>query len=437
MKVAVFGLGYVGSVMTGCLARAGHEVVGVDLQDERVEQVNAGGCPVIEPGVPEAIAQGVAEGRITATTDAAEAVAACELSFVCVGTPSSADGSLEVSRVEAVCRRIGEVLAQRPGLPRHTVVIRSTVMPGTVERCTELTAEAAGCAPGERFTLVVNPEFLREGAGVADFLSPPFTLVGAREADWAEPLRRVYAFVEAPFEVTSPGTAELLKTVCNAWHATKVAFGNEIGRLAGAVGTDPMALMELFVRDERLNLSASYLRPGFAYGGSCLPKDVEALGHLARHHHVELPVLQGVPRSNQLHVDRAVAAIEASGCERVGFLGISFKPDTDDLRSSPLLDLVQACLARGYTVRIFDPNVRVGSLVGSNRDYALSRIRHLAELLVDEPAELVESVDLVVVGHPSAAFAQVCGTLGTEQQVLDLVDGIDSAATPARRIALW
>ena len=432
MRVTVFGLGYVGSVMTGCLAQAGHDVIGVDLQRERVEQVRAGGCPVIEPGVPEAIAQGVAEGRVTATTDAVEAVRKASVSFVCVGTPSAPDGSLDVSRVEAVCRRIGQVLADGPVDAPHHVVIRSTVMPGTSARCIDLLAEASGAPPGERFTLTINPEFLREGAGISDFLSPPYTLVGSPEPAWAEPLRELYGFVEAPFVVAPLGEAELLKTVCNAWHATKVGFGNEVGRLAGALGVDPHVLMELFVRDERLNLSASYLRPGFAYGGSCLPKDVEALGHLARHHHVELPVIQGVPRSNSLHVERAVAIIEESGCDRIGFLGLSFKPGTDDLRSSPLLDLVQACLARGLTVRVHDPNVAVGSLVGSNRDYALGRVRHLAELLVDDPAELVAGVELVVLGHPDAAFVEACAALGPQQQILDLVRALEPASTAAR-----
>ena len=428
MKVAVFGLGYVGSVMTGCLARAGHEVIGVDLQRERVEQVRAGGCPVIEPGVPEAIASGVREGRVTATTDAAEAVGRASISFICVGTPMAADGSLDVSRVEGVCRRIGQVLGDRV----HHVVIRSTVMPGTCARCIDVLTEVGGAPAGERFTLTINPEFLREGAGISDFLSPPYTLVGAPEPGWAEPLRELYGFLDAPFVVTSLGVAELLKTVCNAWHATKVGFGNEVGRLAGSLGVDPHALMELFVRDERLNLSASYLRPGFAYGGSCLPKDVEALGHLARRQHVELPVIQGVPRTNRLHVDSAVAIIEESGCDRVGFLGLSFKPDTDDLRSSPLLDLVQACLARGLQVRIHDPNVRVGSLVGSNRAYALGRVRHLADLLVDDPAELVAGSDLVVLGHPDPSFAETCRSMGPDQQVLDLVRVLDATRTGAR-----
>jgi GDP-mannose 6-dehydrogenase len=428
MKVAVFGLGYVGSVMTGCLAQAGHDVIGVDLQRSRVDQVREGGCPVIEPGVPEAIATGVAEGRVTATTDAAQAVREAEISFICVGTPSAADGSLDVSRVEAVCRRIGEVLTDR----LHHVVIRSTVMPGTCARCIDALSDASGGAAGERFTLTINPEFLREGAGISDFLSPPYTLVGAPDASWAAPLRELYSFLDAPFVVTALEVAELLKTVCNAWHATKVGFGNEVGRLAGSLGVDPHALMDLFVRDERLNLSAMYLRPGFAYGGSCLPKDVEALGHLARRQHVELPVIQGVPRSNRLHVERAVGIIEGSGCDRIGFLGLSFKTDTDDLRNSPLLDLVQACLARGLQVRIHDPNVQVGSLVGSNRDYALGRVRHLADLLVDDPAELVAGSELVVLGHGDASFARACATMSRSQQILDLVRGLDPTRTPAR-----
>lgn len=437
MRVAVWGLGYVGSVMAGCLADAGIDVVGVDVQPQRVAQVRAGGCPVIEPGVPEAIRRGVAQGRIVATCEPAEAVRGTDLSFVCVGTPPAPDGSLDMGRVDAVCRAIGQELRTAFPTAPHPVVLRSTVMPGTWSRCQALLAEASGGAPGERFTVLLNPEFLREGTGVADFLSPPFTLAGAAHPEDAEPLRRLYSFLAAPFVVTAPGTAELLKTVCNAWHATKVGFANEVGRLAGALDVDPHDLMDLFVRDERLNLSSAYLRPGFAYGGSCLPKDMGALGHLARHHHVELPVIEAVPRSNRLHVKRAIAAIERSGCERIGFLGLSFKPGTDDLRNSPLLDLVQACLGKGLAVRVHDPDVREGWLVGSNRDYALSRVRSLGELLADDAEEMAAGSDLVVVGHKTEEFARVCAALRPDQQVLDLVRAIPPGRTRAKWTGLF
>lgn len=421
MKVAVFGLGYVGSVMTAALAQAGHEVVGVDVQADRVALLNSGGSPVMEPGVPEAIAAGAAAGRVTATTDTAAAIADADISFICVGTPPTEDGSLDVSRVEAVCATLGGLLADRRGAP-HTVVIRSTVMPGTTGRCLAILAEASGRAPGDAFALAINPEFLREGVGMSDFVSAPFTLIGVQQAAWADPLVALYEFVGAPAEVTSPEVAELLKTVCNAWHATKVAFANEVGRLCGELSTDPHEVMRIFARDERLNLSGTYLTPGFAYGGSCLPKDIEALGHLARRLHVELPVLQAVPRSNDLHIDRAFAAIERSGCDRVGFLGLSFKAGTDDLRGSPLLTLVQRCLGRGLRVSVYDPNVQVDSLVGSNRAYALSLIRRLDDLLVTDPAAL--EADLYVLGHGTVEMQVAAKALPSTATVLDLVRAV-------------
>ncbi len=433
MRAAVFGLGYVGSVMTAALADAGHSVVGVDVQPDRVALLAGGGSPVIEPGVPEAIAAGAGAGRITATADVADAIAGADLSFICVGTPPTPDGSLDVSRVEAVCATIGAALADRTG-PAHAVVIRSTVMPGTTERCLGILAEASGRAPGDAFTLAVNPEFLREGVGMSDFVSAPFTLIGCREEAWAAPLAELYGFIEAPVAVTSPGVAELLKTVCNAWHATKVSFANEVGRLCGELAVDPHELMRLFVRDKRLNLSASYLTPGFAYGGSCLPKDVEALGHLARHLHVELPIIQAVPRSNERHIDRAFAAIEASGCDSIGFLGLSFKAGTDDLRGSPLLTLVQRCLGRGLRVRVYDPNVQVASLVGSNRDYALSLIRRLDDLLVTDPADL--GADLYVLGHGTVEMAAAARALPADVTVLDLVRAVEPEELQARYLGL-
>jgi GDP-mannose 6-dehydrogenase len=340
-------------------------------------------------------------------------LADCEVSFICVGTPSSSDGSLNTAAVESVCAEIGEALKKHPSDRPLTVAIRSTVMPGTARRCEERLAETA--------RVCVNPEFLREGSAVSDFLSPPFTLVGTSDEEWAEPLRLVYGFLNAPFVVVDTGVAEILKTVSNTWHATKICFTNEVARLCQQLKIDPQAVMDLFVRDERLNLSASYLRPGFAYGGSCLPKDVEAINHLARQHHVELPLLEGVPRSNRRHLRKAMEAITSSGCQRVGFLGLSFKPGTDDLRGSPLVDLVEFCLGKGMTVRIFDKCVNPELLVGSNRRYVMERIGHIGELLASRPEDLVERSDLFVVGHRDDAFADFCRRLPAGKKILDLV----------------
>lgn len=420
MKVCVFGLGYVGTVMMGCLAREGHSVVGVDLKREKVDLLEAGESPVVDPGLGELIAAGRSAGLLRATDDPREAVAATEMSFICVGTPAARDGRVDTTAVQDVCGQIGaalrEVDAERP----HTVVIRSTVMPGTVSRCRQRLADASGGEQGGAFTLCINPEFLREGSAVADFMSPPFTVIGADDEAWAEPLRRMYGFLEAPLFVTEPGVAEVLKMVCNAWHATKVCFANEVGRLCGDNGIDPHAVMDLFVRDDKLNLSGTYLRPGFVYGGSCLPKDVMALVHFARRSQLELPLLEGVPRSNALHGERAKDAILSTGCRRIGFLGLSFKRGTDDLRGSPLVDLVEFCLGKGLVVRVFDPSVVPSRLVGRNREVALQRLGHLADVLVSDVEDLVSRTDLLVLGHHDESFLELCERLPASKRVLDL-----------------
>lgn len=417
MKVAVFGLGYVGTVMMGCFARAGVTVVGVDVKPEKVELLESGRSPIVEPGLGELIAAGRDAGLLRATSSAREAVAATEMSFICVGTPAAADGSVDTSAVEHVCGQIGAALQELGSEQPHTIVIRSTVMPGTIDRCRRKLEETSG---GAEQPLCINPEFLREGSAVADFMSPPFTVVGAADESWAEPLREVYGFLEAPFIVTEPGTAEVLKVVCNVWHATKVCFANEIGRLCEGSFIDPLAVMDLFVRDEKLNLSASYLRPGFVYGGSCLPKDMGAAIHLARRAQLDLPLLEAVPRSNVLHAERAKQAILSTGCERVAFLGLSFKGGTDDLRGSPLVDLVEFCLGKGLRVRVYDPSVVPSRLVGRNREVALDRLGHLAELLVADVEELVDRAELFVLGHHDEPLAEFCQRLPSSKRVLDL-----------------
>ncbi|MFH2005398.1 MAG: nucleotide sugar dehydrogenase [bacterium] len=434
MNVSIFGLGYVGTVMLGCLARAGHRVTGIDVQPDRVAQLNAGESPIVEPGLAELIAQGAAAGRIQATTEVALGESA--ISFVCVGTPSASDGSLDTSTVESVCAEIGQALARRTDPAAHCVVIRSTVMPGTLQRCSERLARASGSAPGDRFTLCANPEFLREGSAVKDFQDPPFTLVGAEDPAWAEPLRKLYDFLDSPFLVTGVGEAEILKTLSNAWHAAKVCFGNEVARLCRPQNIDPHRVMELFVQDARLNLSASYLRPGFAYGGSCLPKDVKAVGHLAESLHVELPLLQAVERSNRCHLERALEHIAESGSRRVGFLGLSFKPGTDDLRSSPHLDLVEYCLGKGLSVHIYDPCVQPARLVGANRHHVQERIGHIAELLVDSLDALVDHAELFVVGHRDPRFADLCRRLPADRKILDLVRAVEPDEVTAHYVGL-
>ena len=421
MKVNIFGLGYVGSVMAGCLAKAGHDVLGVDVQAERVEQVKRGESPVAEPGLAEHFAQAHEAGTLDATKDVSQAMAHGNISFLCVGTPSKTDGSLDTSAVENVCEEIGLALAGSPASEPHTVVIRSTVMPGTLKRCEDIMRQTTNTEPGPSFRLLINPEFLREGSAVADFHKPPFTLLGCDDPAWASPLKRLYDFLDAPVLVYPVGVAEIHKVICNAWHATKVSFANEVGRLCKGLEVDSQQVMELFVQDEKLNLSAYYLRPGFAYGGSCLPKDVKALGFLSRKLNMELPVMENLTRSNRRHIKLACDRIEASTARRVAFLGISFKPGTDDLRGSPLLDLVEFCLGKGMEVSIHDPGVQAEKLVGANLKQATQRLGHLADYLVNDITQLTNQADLFVLGHTNPDFADFCKTLPKDKRVLDLV----------------
>jgi GDP-mannose 6-dehydrogenase len=353
-----------------------------------------------------------------------EALDGAEVSFVCVGTPPALDGSVDTSTVEAVCGQIGRTLSHSSSGAHHTVVIRSTVMPGTTARCGARLEAEIGRALGEGFTICINPEFLREGVAVADFLDPSYTVIGAREPKWADPLGELFSFLEAPWIVTEPEVAEMLKMVCNTWHAAKVCFANEVGRLCRANDVDAQEVMDIVTRDRRLNVSARYLRPGFAYGGSCLPKDVSAVVHLARRSQVELPLIEGLPRSNDLHIDQAKARILASGRRRVGFLGLSFKPGTDDLRGSPLVDLVEFCVGKGFAVQIYDPGVRPARLVGRNLQVALERLGHLADLLVPSLDEIAASSELLVVGHHDERFTRFCRALPREVEILDLVGAL-------------
>ena len=356
MRLSVFGLGYVGCVSAACFAREGHEVLGVDVNRTKVEIINGGKSPIVEAGVGELIGEMVARRKLRATTDPAEAVAASEISLVCVGTPSSPDGSLDLANVKRVCAEIGGALKTKRG--PHTVVIRSTMLPGTVESVVVPTLEASsGRKAGRDFGVCINPEFLREGTSLKDFYSPPFTLIGADEEGAAASVRRLYAGIDAPILVVGVRTAEMIKYACNSFHALKVSFANEIGNLCKAFGIDSREVMDAFCLDTKLNLSPYYLKPGFAFGGSCLPKDLRALSRKAEMLGVDVPVLSAVLSSNRLQVERAVEMVLRTGKRRVGLLGLSFKAGTDDLRESPAVALVEALIAEGMELAIYDRNV--------------------------------------------------------------------------------
>jgi GDP-mannose 6-dehydrogenase len=420
MKVAVFGLGYVGTVSAASLAADGHEVVGVDVNADKVAAVNAGRSPIVEPGLDALLASTVAAGRLRATTDAAEAVTASEASLLCVGTPSRRNGSLDLTYLERVSDQIGRAL--RDTSRYHVVVVRSTVLPGTThELIIPALERESGKTYGDGFGVSVNPEFLREGTALKDFRKPPLTLVGHNHAADASGTIALYQAIDAPLVSTSIRVAEMLKYASNAWHALKVCFANEIGNVCKRVGLDSHEVMDIFCRDEKLNLSGHYLKPGFAFGGSCLPKDVRALQYRAKQVDVDLPVISHILASNALQIQHALDEVLETGKRKIGLLGFSFKGDTDDLRESPMVILAEALLGKGLTLRIYDRNVSLAKLVGRNKEYIENQIPHLSSLLCTAIEEVVDSSDVIVIGNQSPEFAGALARCREDQIVIDLV----------------
>lgn len=419
MKIAVFGMGYVGVVSAACLARDGHEVVGVDPQPAKVEIVNSGKAPIIEKNVNELIEEAVAAGRLRATTSAAEAVAATDLSLVCVGTPSRKNGSLDTTAVERVCEEIGAAIAAK-GKP-HTVVIRSTILPGTMRGIVIPAFEKAlGDNVGTLVRLANNPEFLRESTAVHDYDNPPKTVVGSDDEKVAQTVIDLYSALPGPKFATSLEVTEMVKYADNSWHATKVAFANEIGNIAQAVGVDSWEVMDIFCQDTKLNISPYYMKPGFAFGGSCLPKDVRALTFKGRDLDLDLPLLNALIPTNEAQVERAVEMVADYGIRNIAFLGISFKSGTDDLRESPQVTLVERLLGKGYNLRIYDKNVHLARLLGANRAYIEGVIPHIGEILSDDMEAVLRHGELVIVGNPAPEFRLLADRLGPDHRVLDL-----------------
>ena len=395
MRLAVFGLGYVGSVSAACLSELGHSVVGIDVNPAKAEHIRAGKAPVLEPRLNELIAANVRAGRLTADSDPA-AAADAELFMICVGTPSNAQGAVDVSALTAVCSQLAGFIAGSKTF--RTVVIRSTVLPDVVAETIIPALESKGLRAGTDFGVCVNPEFLREGSAVDDFFQAPFTLIGELNEASGAATARVYANLDAPILRTNIPTASLVKYASNAYHAVKVAFANEVGSLAEKFGADGTAVMDVFCRDTKLNVSAKYLRPGFAFGGSCLPKDLRALLHHARHTDLDVPMLDSVFKSNTYQIDRAVARIQQTGHRQIGLVGLSFKAGTDDLRESPLVTLAEALIGKGFDLRIYDPDVQLGHLVGTNRAYIEQAIPHISGLLSGSLKEVCAHAEVLVVG---------------------------------------
>ena len=424
MKISIFGLGYVGTVSAGCIASDSHDVIGVDPVQTKVDLINLGQSPIIEREIGEIIASAVGRGRLRATDSVSEAIGATELSFVCVGTPSQPNGNLDLRYIRRICEQIGEALKTKSS--RHTVVIRSTILPGTMRKIIiPILEEFSGKRAGIDFGVSNNPEFLREGTAVKDFRCPPKTVIGEFDSASGELLAELYKGIDAPLIRTDLETAELIKYVDNSWHALKIGFANEIGNFCKAFGVDSHAVMDIFCQDRKLNISSAYLMPGFAFGGSCLPKDLRALSYQAKMRDLELPILTSILPSNQKQIDKGLQMIMDCGHARVGVLGFSFKAETDDLRESPVIEVIERLIGKGYDLRIYDRNVNLASLVGANRDFILNRIPHISKLMVADTATVLRHAETVVIGNNDPEFRDVPAQLCNDQRLVDFVRIID------------
>jgi len=423
MNISIFGLGYVGVTTAACLAEEGHNVIGVDVVSQKVNTVNEGRSPIIENDIGELIQKNREQGRLRATTDAKEALEWGEMAFICVGTPSRSNGALDVSSVVRVSKQIGGMLKDIPSDGTMLLVYRSTVLPGTIrDKVIPALEEASGEAAGKRYDVVFHPEFLREGVAVEDFYAPPKIVVGEREEGISGPLWKLYENIEGPRFNTTIEAAEAVKYADNTFHAVKIVFANEMGRVFKAHGIDSRTVMDIFCQDTKLNISDKYLRPGFAFGGSCLPKDVRAITYAAKDKDVGVPMLDSVLSSNTSHIQYAIEEVLRHDPEQVGVLGLAFKPGTDDLRESPLVELAERLLGKGVNIKIYDENVRESKLIGANKSYIEEHLPHLSELLVPSVKELDNS-DLIVIGHPTSESIVEDWT-DQETTVIDLVGSL-------------
>lgn len=420
MKLSVFGLGYVGSVTLACLARNGHKVVGVDIDDTKIDFINNGKSPVIEPNLDQIICEQREQGKICATSDSIETVVETDLSFICVGTPSTSNGHLDLKAIYKVSEQIGLGIKNKKAF--HVIAIRSTVPPGTNEKVSEHIEQISGKTRDSDFAVVSNPEFLREGSAVHDFHNPPYILVGSQNSRAITLMKTLYEGIESAFIVTDVKIAEIIKYVNNSFHALKVAFANEVGKICKSYEIDSHKLMEIFCLDTKLNISPSYLKPGFAYGGSCLPKDLEALRTFAHDNYIHCPLLDSIERSNEIHKDMVLDIILQTEKKNIGFLGLSFKSGTDDLRGSPIIDIIERLLGKGYNTVIYDSHVHLSGLIGANKEYILNKIPYISTFLTNEPQKILENSDLVVIVNNDDEYKQILQSLPKDTAILDLVN---------------
>jgi len=431
LKISILGMGYVGTVSAGCLAHEGHQVVGVDAVPTKVDLINEGRSPIIEADISELIEATVKAGQLRATCDQEEAVHTTELSFVCVGTPSQRNGKLSLDAVERVCTDIGRALKAKNEY--HWVVLRSTVLPGTTDNVVIPSLErSSGKRAGRDFGVCFHPEFLREGSAVADFFEPPFTIFGTGNHKHTALLRELYHWMPGRLHETTAATAEMIKYVCNAFHAVKVGFANEIGSICKQLGVDTETVAKIFMSDMRLNISTAYLKPGFAFGGSCLPKDIRAILYKAKQLDLELPMLGAVLETNRRQVEVALDLIRKAGRNRVGVLGLSFKAGTDDLRESPVVVLIETLIGKGYRLAIYDEEVALARLIGANKYYIEQTIPHISSLMVRSPKEVIDASDVVVISKNTPEIREAVANHGDSKLIIDLIRLPQEAAEVSR-----
>jgi GDP-mannose 6-dehydrogenase len=418
MKISIFGLGYVGCVSLGCLAKNGHYVIGVDTNPTKVEQINSGKATIIEKEVDTIIAEQRLSGHISATTDNQLAIKGSDISIIAVGTPSTDKGHLNLQYIFKVAENIGEALQHKDSF--HIIAIRSTIMPGTCDKFAAIVEKISGKKRNEDFAIVDNPEFLREGTAVQDYYNPPLTLIGSDNLEAAEKVAELYRQLPGEIIITDLKIAEIMKYINNTYHALKISFSNEIGNICSELGIDSHKVMDIFCKDKQLNISPYYFKPGFAYGGSCLPKDLKGLQTLAHDLYIDVPVIDGINKTNDLQIQRAIKLIYKYWDKKLGFLGLSFKAGTDDLRNSPTVSIIEALLGKGCDIVIYDKNINMAMLTGTNKDYIDSRIPHLSSLLVSDPAELINDCDIIVINTKEPEFVKLVSDIDNKV-IIDFV----------------
>ncbi len=420
MNISIFGLGYVGCVSVGCLAEIGHTVIGVDINFSKIDAINGGKSPIFEKDINQILKRHRDSASIEATDDTMYAVTNTDVSFICVGTPSTPQGHLNLGAIFKVAEEIARALINKDTF--HIIVIRSTVLPGTNDKVTSKLEEISGKKRDKDFTVVSNPEFLREGSAVDDYYNPPYTLIGSANKEAVETMREVYGKIDAPFITASVRVAEIMKYVNNAFHAQKVVFANEVGSICKCIGVDSRKVMEIFCLDKKLNLSPYYLKPGFAYGGSCLPKDLKALKTIAHDHYVNCHLIESIDRSNENQKSIVYQQIMSFNVSSLGFLGLSFKADTDDLRNSPILDIIERLLGKGVGVKIYDKNVHFSQLMGANKEYIFQKIPYISKFVTDNYTEVVNDSQAIIVVNNNLEFKDILSNLPKDKIILDLVD---------------